>query len=115
MAIRELSKQDFLATFCGPMHRLGADESYRPVPLGDYVSACIQALSLPTTLADIEIHDVYLSGDKRHTHVLFFFGERNRCLVVVASHEPDSIKGHYLLDLDKEYGLTSPDSRWRGS
>src|SRR5262245_35058538 len=106
-AISELSKQDFLATFCEPMRRLGEDESYRPVPLKDYVTACIQALALSTTLADIEIHHVYLSGDKRHTHVLFFFGERNRYLVVVIGHEPDSVKGHYLLDLNKEYGLTA--------
>jgi hypothetical protein len=105
MAIRELSKQEFLGTFCEPMRRLGANESFRPMPLKDYVSDCIQSLALPTTLADIEIHHVYLSGDKGHTHVLFYFGEHNRYLVVVVSHDPDWIKGHHLLDLNNEYGL----------
>ena len=87
------------------MRRLAADESYRPVPLKDYVSECIYSLALPTKLADIEIHHVYLSGDRKHTHVLFYFGTPNRYLVVIVSHEPDSVRGHYLLDLNREYGL----------
>ena len=99
MEIRPLSKEEFYGTFCEPMRRLGADESYRPIPLKDYVEECIRALGLPTTLAEIEIHHVYLSGDKRHTHVLFDFGEHNRYLVVVAGHEPDAVIGHFVLDL----------------
>ncbi|MFO1485995.1 MAG: hypothetical protein U1F71_21720 [Verrucomicrobiaceae bacterium] len=107
MEIRQLSKDEFHGTFCGPMRRLGADESYRPVPLKDYVAECIRSLGLPTTLADIEIHHVYLSADKRHTHVLFYFGEHNRYLVIVVGHEPDAVKGHFLLDLTEEYGLAA--------
>src|ERR1043165_7226431 len=62
MEIRPLSKEEFLGTFCEPMRRLAADESYRPVPLKDYVVECIQSLGLPTTLDDIEIHHVYQIG-----------------------------------------------------
>jgi hypothetical protein len=105
MSIRRLTKEEFLATFEQPMRRLGADESYRPIPLKDYVSECIVSLGLRTTVADIEIHHVYLSGDKKHSHVLFYFGESNRYLVVVVDHETDSIEGHHLLDLNREYGL----------
>ena len=68
---------------------------------------CINSLGLPTTLADIEIHGVYLSGDKRHTHVLFYFGEHNRYLVIVVGHEPDAVTGHLVLDLDREYGIVA--------
>jgi len=107
MEIRQLSKEEFYGTFCEPMRRLEADESYRPVPLKDYVVECIRALALPTTLADIEIHHVYLSGDRRHTHVLFYFGGHNRYLVVVVEHEPDVVRGHFVLDLDREYGLVA--------
>lgn len=107
MEIRHLSKQEFLGTFCEPMRRLAADETYRPVPLKDYVSGCISSLRLPTTLEDIEIHHVYVSGDGKHTHVLFYFGEHNRYLVVVVRHEPDIVQGHYVLDLNKEYGLAT--------
>lgn len=107
MEIRQLSKQEFLGTFCQPMRRLEADESYRPVPLKDYVVECIRSLTLPTTLADIEIHHIYLSGDRRHTHVLFYFGEQNRYLVIVVGHEPDAVRGHFVLDLVSEYGLVA--------
>jgi hypothetical protein len=100
-----LTKPEFLNTFCEPMRRLGQDESYRPVPLKAYVEECISTLRLATSPDDIEIHHVYLAGDKRHTHVLFHFGERNRFLVIVVRHDPDSIMGHYLLDLNQEYGL----------
>jgi len=107
MPIRELTKQEFKSTFCEPMRRLAADETYRPVPLKDYVAECIRSLALPTTVADIEIHHVYVSGDKRHTHVLFYFGEANCYLIVVVSHEPDVISGYHLLDLNEEYGLSA--------
>src|SRR5437879_1971011 len=100
MTIRNLTKQEFLATFREPMRRLAADESYRSTPLKDYVSECIASLGLPTTPSDIEIHHVYLSGDQKHTHVLFYFGEHDRFLVVVVDHEMDSVKGHHLLDLN---------------
>src|SRR5580698_2842848 len=105
MSIRELSKDEFLATFCQPMRRLADGETCRPIPLKDYVSECIRSLALPTTPADIEIHHVYVSGDLKHTHVLFSVGKQNRYLIVVINHEPDSVKGHYLLDLNREYGL----------
>ncbi len=107
MEIRQLSKQEFLSTFSEPMRQLEVDESYRPVPLKDYVVECIHSLGLPTTMADIEIHDVYLSGDKRHTHLLFYFGEHNRYLVIVVGHEPDEVRGHLVLDLDREYGVVA--------
>src|SRR4051812_5138365 len=106
MEIRQLSKQEFLSTFSNPMRRLAAEESYRPIPLKDYVSECINSLRLPTTSEDIQIHHVYVSGDRKHTHVLFHFGEQNRYLVVVVAHEPDFVQGHYVLDLNEEYGLS---------
>jgi hypothetical protein len=108
MEIRELSQEEFLGTFCAPMRRLAADESYRPIPLKDYVQQCILFLGLPTTTEDIEIHHVYVSGDKKHTHVLFYFGEPNVFLVIIVSHQPDEIMGYRLLNLNKEYGLIGP-------
>ena len=105
MSINELSKADFAATFCEPMRRLGEGESYRPVPLKDYVMDCIDSLELRTSLDEIEIHHVYLTGDKKHTHVLFNWGEPNLFLTIVVRHDPDLILGYYLLDLNQEYGL----------
>ncbi len=102
--ITELSKGDFQATFVEPMRRLGAEESYRPVPLGDYVEECIHHLALPTTRMEIEIHHVYVSGDEKHSHVLLHYGKNNEYLVVVVEHPSDIIKGYHLLNLNKEYG-----------
>lgn len=105
--VRELTEEEFLKTFSEPMRQLEATESYRPIPLKDYLSECIRTLDLPTTPEHIEIHHVYLSGNKKYSHVLFYFGEPNQHLVIVVSHETDSVEGYRVLDLAKEYGLKS--------
>lgn len=86
------------------MRRLEEGESYRPVSLRDYVTECIEELELSSSVDKLEVHHVYLSNDKMHTHVLLHFGQPNRYLVIVIEHDPDLIFGHYLLDLDQEYG-----------
>ena len=108
--IRELSDAEFHATSAMPMHRLEEGESFRPVPLGDYVSECIRHHELPTSREAIEVECVYLSGDQRYTHVLIAYGIRNVYLVIVIAHETDSVLGHHLLDLNEKYGLTSPSN-----
>lgn len=105
--IRELSHSEFQATFAGPMRRLGADESFRPVPLGDYVSECISHHALPTSREDIQIEHVYVAADHRHTHVMLHYGIPDLYLVVVVTHDTDSVLGHHLLNLNEEYGLTT--------
>ncbi len=100
-----LTEETFRQTFHPPMRRLGEDESFRPVPLGGYIDQCIVELGLPTTREEIEVHHVYVSGDQRYTHVILFYGESNRYLVVVVAHPQDEIFGHRLLCLDTEYGL----------
>jgi hypothetical protein len=105
MMIKELSKPEFRATFVMPMHRMGEEESYRLIPLKNYLADCIYELSLPTTIEDIEIQHVYLNGDKTFTHVMFFFGKPNVYLVIVIDHGNDSVHGHHILDLNEEYGL----------
>ena len=103
--INTLSIDDFQATFVEPMQRLGEEESYRPIPLKDYLTECISELALPTTVDDIEIQDVYLNGNKSHTHMMFWYGKPNVYLVIVIDHEKDSVHGHHILDLNEKYGL----------
>ena len=105
--IRELSDSEFHATFAAPMRRLGADESFRPVPLGEYVSECISHHALPTSRENIQIEHVYVAADQRHTHVMLHYGIPNRYLVVVVAHDKDSVLGHHLLNLNEKYGLTT--------
>jgi hypothetical protein len=105
--IRELSDPEFHETFAAPMRRLGAEETFRPIPLGEYVTECIAHYDLPTSRADIDIEHVYVAGDEKHTHLMLNWGVVNLYLVVVVSHETDSVLGHHILDLDEKYGLPS--------
>jgi len=111
--IHELTEAEFRATFVEPMHRMGEEESYRPIPLKGYLSECVVELALPTTTQDIEIHHVYLNGDKTFTHVLFFFGKPNVYLVLVVDHKTDSVCGYRVLDLNEEYGSTEMHGKAR--
>ena len=103
--IRELSESEFHATFAAPMRRLEADELFRPVPLGQYVSECISHHSLPTSREDIQIEHVYVAADQRHTHVMLRYGIPNLYLVIVVAHDTYSVLGHHLLNLNAKYGL----------
>lgn len=104
-ALRELSKEEYLATFVEPMQRLGEGDSRRPVSLRDYLARCMEKLGLPATGRQMRIQDAYLNGAGTHTHVLFHYGEPNRYLVLVVAQASNSVMGHYLLDLNAEYGL----------
>ena len=103
--IRELSDSEFHATFAAPMRRLKADESFRPVPLGDYVSECISHHTLPTLCEDIQIEHVYVAADQRHTHIMLHYGTAKLYLVIVVAHDTDSVLGHHFLNINEKYGL----------
>jgi hypothetical protein len=53
---------------------------------------------------DVELS--YRSADGKHEHVLIPAGTKNLYLVVVISIESKAIFGHFVLDLNREYGLT---------
>jgi hypothetical protein len=100
-----LSRDEYLATFVEPMRRLEADETYKPVPLGEYVADCIRGFHPPVTREELEIHHVYLNGDRSFSHVLIHYGQNQRYLVVVVDCNREAVHGHFLLDLNGEYGL----------
>jgi hypothetical protein len=89
------------------MRRVGADDMFLSIPLGEYVTECIVHHDLPTSLEDIDIEHVYVAGDERHTHVMLNWGVLNLYLVILVSHETDAVLGHHLLDLKEKYGLSS--------
>lgn len=104
--LRELTKDEFLATFDPHMRFIEEeDDSYGPFPIADYVERCITALSLPTDRNAIEIHHVYLNDKQGFCHVLFNWGAQNVYLVVVTRPVERAVHGHYVLDLNMEYGL----------
>lgn len=103
--LTRLSKDEYLATFVEPMRRLEAHESYKPVSLGEYVTECIRDFNPPLTKKQLQIQHIYLNGDRSFYHVLIHYGQRNRFLVIVVDCNREAVQGHYLLDLNEEYGL----------
>jgi hypothetical protein len=100
-----LSRDEFLSTFVEPMRRLEADETYKPIRIGDYVADCLREFDPPVTKDQLEIQHVYLNGDMSFYHVLIHYGAHNRYLVIVVDCNREAVHGHYLLDLNGEYGL----------
>jgi hypothetical protein len=103
--VTSLSREEYLASFTEPMRRLKPGESYKPVRIGEYVSECIQTFSPPVTRDQLQIHHVYLNGNRTFYHVLIHYGLPNRYLVIVVDCNREAVHGHYLLDLNAEYGL----------
>ncbi len=104
--MRELSEAEYVATFSGPMHRLGPDEDAPAYcNVGQYLKAAIQALALPTTSESIDLTDIYVGDDRRHTHLLFDYGARNVRLVVVVDNDVPCVHGHRLVDFGRLYSV----------
>jgi hypothetical protein len=100
-----LTKDEYLATFVESMRRLEADELYKPVRIGEYVAECIRRFEPPVGRKQLQMQHVYLNGDRSFYHVLIHYGQHNRFLVIVVDCNRAAIRGHYLLDLNEEYGL----------
>ena len=106
ITLRELSNEEFRATIVKTMNRLRDEVSHGRVPLRDYLGECITALSLPTTLDTIELTDIYLAADKKHSHIYFDYGDPRSALVIVAHHDPDtgdSVLGHHFSSNTGDY------------
>ncbi|OAI47662.1 hypothetical protein AYO44_09190 [Planctomycetaceae bacterium SCGC AG-212-F19] len=100
-----LTKDEYLATFVEPMRRLEADETYKPVRIGEYVAEVIRGFDPPVPRDQLQIQHVYLNGDRSFSHVLIYYGRQNEFLVIVVDCDREAVRGHYLLDLNCEYGL----------
>jgi hypothetical protein len=100
-----LSRDEFLSTFVEPMRRLEADETYKPIPICDYVADCFREFDPAVGKDRLEIQHIYLNGDKSFYHVLIHYGLHNRFLAIVVDCGREAVHGHYLLDLNGEYGV----------
>jgi hypothetical protein len=104
-----LDEDQFNATFVDRMQRIGEDDDFEAVPLRDYVTECIADLALAATLEDLQIQHVYINGDKTFCHVMLYYGEPNRYLVIVTDNRKKTIHGHHVLDLNEKYGITNTE------
>jgi len=65
----------------------------------------IRGFDPPVTRDQLQIHHVYLNGDRTFYHVLIHYGRDNEFLVIVVDCNREVVRGHHLLDLNREYGL----------
>ena len=97
--IRELTDAEFRATIVQPMVRLGDEQNYREVHVRDYLASCIIKHNLPVTLNSIELTDIFVAADRKHSHIMFNYGDPEKSLVIVAEHGQetgDVIYGYFF-------------------
>lgn len=105
---RLLTRDEYLATFTDPMRRLGDNERYSSVSIGEYVRECVKQLAL-VPVEELVVQDIYRSGNGDFFHALLNFGQRNVFLVIVVDSNRNVVHGHYVLDLNVEYGLNDDE------
>jgi hypothetical protein len=105
MTIRVLTKQDYLATFSGKVTdvtKLGD----ATVDIWPYVIEANRNLEFSEYVIEHRLVEyVYRSEDGRYDHVLIPYGAENVYLVVIVDRSNELVHGHYLLDLNEEYGV----------
>lgn len=106
MKTRLLTKAEYLATFLTP----GEDVTQTATNVLDiwpYVSAIPADDLWGHGVVHEAVESVHRRGD-RFDHVLVETTTRNVFLVVIVDLRSDLIFGHFLLDLNEEYGLSAP-------
>ena len=104
--LNALSKHDYLATMDEPMHFIDVEDEDCPVvQIGDYFRNCIRSENIATDVESAEIHAVYAAPGNEYCHVLLNWGVNNLFLVIVTQPNKHRVYGHYLLDVNEEYGF----------
>ena len=99
-----LPYDDFKATFSSPMRDV-LNDATDVIDIWPYVSAVPESDLCGHTIYDQFVEHVYRTPDDKYDHVMVMTRTKNVYLVVVVNLLEDSILGHHLLDLNKEYGL----------
>lgn len=82
------------------------DDDYRPIPLAGYVDAIPASDLRGYDFTRRHVERVYRDPAGRFLHVLLAATTPNVFLVIVVDEPAQSVHGHYVLDLNKEYGLS---------
>lgn len=107
MTPRLLSEAEFKATLSDRMIDINGREdlvSDGVIDLDPYLRATEPSIAPLELLPDKPPAAVYRSADGRFDHVLYPCNRSNLYLVIVVELRADHVHGHYLLDLQKEYG-----------
>lgn len=107
MQTRLLSKFEYHATFLEPCQNV--TETARDVlDIWPYVAAVPRPDLWGHDIIPESVERVYRRGEAQFDHVLVETTTRNVFLVVVVDLPSDRVFGHFLLDLNEEYGLLTP-------
>jgi len=104
MKTRLLNQTEFMATFAEPMRDVLASET-NVIDIWPYVAAISTSDPFDNTIVDGCVEQVHRNGNGTFDHVLVPTMTKNTFLAVVVDLVYDSVLGHYLLDLNREYGL----------
>ncbi|NQX56782.1 hypothetical protein HQN86_24405 [Pedobacter panaciterrae] len=101
----ELTEEEFKSTFGNRM--IDVTESAEPVlDIWPYVKQLNeQGIIADSILNDEQVEYVYRTGSSTFDHVLLSGSKSNQYVAVVVDLNSYEITGHYLLDLNSEYGL----------
>lgn len=98
MKLRELHLEYFEATMIAPVRRLKQEEQ-PDIPVSDYLFACNETYQLLEIGREFMLIRQFLSGDELHVHAVYWYGHRERCLVLVLNRTISWIVGHHFLEL----------------
>ena len=104
MKTRLLNKTEFMATFAEPMRDVLATAT-NVIDIWPYVAAIPARELFGNTIVDGCVEHVYRNGSGTFDHVLVVTQTRNVYVAVVADLATYTVLGHYLLNLNREYGL----------
>jgi hypothetical protein len=106
MQTLQLTEREFKATMTLKMNDV-TETATNVLDIWPYVDSVPDASLEGHSIYDRFVDVVYRSDDDRFDHVLVMTKTKNVYLAVVVDLVDDSIYGHRLLDLNREYGLHS--------
>ncbi|MFO0960268.1 MAG: hypothetical protein U0800_22980 [Isosphaeraceae bacterium] len=98
-----LSREQYLSTFDSPMRRAGVEGP--PFDFWPYFNAIPPADYEGHDCSGCEVESVYRDPSGRYEHVLVKSQDRNVFMALVLDLSSERVYGHWLLDLNREYGL----------
>ncbi|TIX97693.1 MAG: hypothetical protein E5V17_00940 [Mesorhizobium sp.] len=103
VVVRRLQEDEFKVCFVKPMQDVTATAE-AVVDIWQYADALdLDEIGLPYLN---DVHYVYRDALSRFDQVLIGTGRFNTLLVIVVDRGKSAVFGHFLLDLNKEYGVS---------
>ena len=102
--VPRLSEGEFKATISEPPRRVAPEEA-PPFDFWPYFDSMPQSEWGGRDFSGGTVSDAYVMSGDRWEHVLVASGDRNVKLVLVLDLERTEVLGHYILDLNRAYGI----------